>query len=73
MTHYLTGRLLEVTEQELWLEDAAWIVDDGRFASALSSAEFAEVEPFPAGKVVAIGRGSLIDAVVIPELPRNQK
>src|SRR3990167_4090803 len=30
-----TGRLVEVTEQELVLEDAAWIADTGRFADAL--------------------------------------
>ena len=35
-------------------------------------AEFAEVEPFPAGRVI-IGRGSVVDAVKIPVLPRSQK
>ena len=67
-----SGRLVAVTEHELVLEDAAWIADTGRFADAVAKAEFNEVEPFPTGKVI-IGRGSVIDAVVIPKLSRSQK
>lgn len=67
-----TGRLVAVTPQELVLEDAAWIADTGRFTQAVASAEFGEVEPFPAGRVI-IGRGSVIDAVQINVVPRSQK
>ena len=67
-----TGILVAVHEQELVLEEAAWIPDTGRFADALGSAEFGEVEPFPAGRVI-IGRGAVIDAVVIKKTPRRQK
>ena len=67
-----TGRLVQVTEHELVLEDAAWIADTGRFAQAVEKAEFGEVEPFPAGRVI-IGRGSVIDAVTIALAPRSQK
>lgn len=67
-----TGRLVAVTAQELVLEDAAWIADTGRFAQAVASSEFGEVEPFPAGRVI-IGRGSVIDAVQINVIPRSQK
>ena len=67
-----TGRLVGVTEHELILEDAAWIADTGRFADALEKAEFGEVEPFPAGRVI-VGRGALIDAVKIKKTPRSQK
>lgn len=67
-----TGRLVAVTPQELVLEDAAWIADTGRFADALEKAEFGEVEPFPAGRVV-LGRGAVIDAVEIKLAPRSQK
>ena len=67
-----TGRLVMVTEHELVLEDAAWIADSGRFADALQSAEFNEVEPFPDGQVI-VGRGAIIDAVKISKLPRVQK
>ena len=67
-----TGRVVEVNENEVVLEDAAWIADTGRFADALLSAEFSEVEPFPDGEVI-IGRGSIVDAVRIKSSPRIQK
>ena len=67
-----TGRLVAVTDHELVLEDAAWIADSGRFADALLSGEFNEVEPFPEGQVI-VGRGAIIDAVKIPKLSRVQK
>lgn len=67
-----TGRLVAVTEHELVLEGAAWIADTGRFAQAVEAAEFGEVEPFPAGRVI-LGRGSIIDAVQIKVTPRSQK
>ena len=67
-----TGRLVAVTPHELVLEDAAWIADTGRFAQSVEKAEFGEVEPFPAGRVV-VGRGAVIDAVQISAVPRSQK
>ena len=67
-----TGKLVMVTNQELVLEDAAWIADTGRFSDAVKKAEFNEVEPFPDGKII-IGRGSIIDAVKIKLSPRSQK
>jgi len=67
-----TGKLVAITDQELVLEDAAWIADTGRFADAIKKAEFNEVEPFPDGEVL-IGRGAVIDAVRIKKSPRSQK
>ena len=67
-----TGRVVAVNQQEIVLEDAAWIADTGRFADALERASFGEVEPFPSGKVI-LGRGAIIDAVKIKLLPRSQK
>lgn len=72
VTLYFTGRLIAINDQELVLEDAAWIADTGRFADALKSLEFSEVEPFPNGLVI-IGRGSLICGHVIDRLNRVQK
>ena len=72
VTHIQTGRVIAVTEHEIVLEDAAWIADTGRFAGALTSCDFSEVEPFPDGRVL-VGRGALIDAVEIDEAPRKQK
>ncbi len=67
-----TGKVVQVTQQEIVLESAAWIADTGRFSGALQSCNFNEVEPFPEGRVI-IGRGSVIDAIQIPTLPRTQK
>ena len=67
-----TGRLVQVTDRELVLEDAAWIADTGRFSDALAKTEFNEVEPFPEGRVI-VGRGSVIDAVEIARTQRRQR
>ena len=68
-----TGRIVEVTANEIVLEDAAWIADTGRFSDALKDPDkFNEVEPFPNGRVI-INRGSIIDAVKIDKLQRSQK
>ena len=73
VTHHLTGRLVSVGNQELVLESAAWIADDGRFADALKSCKFEEVEPFPGDNKVVVGRGSIIDVTQIETLPKSQK
>jgi hypothetical protein len=68
-----TGKLFAVTPHELVLTDAAWIADTGRFADALKTGNFNEIEPFPDG-VVIIGRGAIVDACPIKfPLPRVQK
>lgn len=66
------GRIVDVTAQEIVLEEAAWVADTGRFADALKSCKFNEVEPFPDGRVI-INRASVIDAVRIDTLNRSQK
>jgi len=73
VTHHLTGRLVSIDEHEILLVDAAWIGDDGRFAQAVAEGTFMEVEPYPDGRIVAVGRASLIDAVEVTfPLPRTQ-
>ena len=73
VTHHHTGVLVAVTDKELVLEKAAWIADDGRLTDVLKTCTFNEVEMFPADSRVIIGRGSLIDAVEIADIPRSQK
>lgn len=72
ITHHHTGRLVQVTQTELVLEDAAWIADDGRLTDSLATGDFNEVEMFPPTRVI-IGRGSLIDAVEILTIPTSKK
>jgi hypothetical protein len=74
VTFHYTGKLKEVYPLELVLSDAAWIPDDGRFADALKTGIFNEVEPYPIEEDVIIGRGALIDATVLnAPLPKDQK
>lgn len=61
VTHYFTGRLIWVGEKEFVFEDAAWVADTGRFNEFLQGKTVNEVEPFPKGSNLIIGRGSLID------------
>lgn len=73
VTHHLTGKLVAVHPQELVLERAAWIADDGRLTDALKTETFSEVEIFPPDRPVIVGRSSLIDAVELNSLPTSQK
>ena len=57
------GKLVEVTDKELVLENASWIADTGRWNVFLKEGKFSESEPFPDGKVI-VGRDALIDAVL---------
>lgn len=74
VTHHLTGQLVKVGAKELVLVDAAWIADDGRFMNTIRDGVIHEVEPFPDGFEVIVGRGSIIDMVEWKHaLPREQK
>jgi len=73
VTLYYTGLLIGVNKDEFLLCDAAWIADTGRFADALKSLSFSEVEPFPDGVEVIVGRGALIAAWQITATQRAQK
>ncbi len=59
VTHYYTGTILEVTEHEIVLADAAWVADTGRFSAALTTGSLSEVEPFP--DTVSVNRGAVVD------------
>ena len=72
VTHHLTGKLIKVTSQELVLEGAAWIADDGKLSDSLEKETFHEVEMFPDRQVI-VGRASLIDAVTINKIPTSTK
>lgn len=73
VTMAITGRVVSVGPQEIVLVDAAWVADTGRFMQAVATADFSEVEPFPDGQQVVVGRAAVIDATQIPSLPRKQK
>ena len=72
VTHYYTGRLAYVGRDQLVLDDAAWVADTGRFATALGTGALSEVEPYP-GRVY-IMLGSVVDVSEWKHpLPRETK
>lgn len=74
VTMIYTGKLVAVHPEELVINNAAWIADTGRFADACARGTYSEVEPYPEGRQVVIGRGSIVDAFQIDfPLPRTQK
>ena len=73
VTHIVTGKIESVGAIEIVISSAAWIADTGRYANAVASGEFNEVEPYPADKLVIVGRTTIVDACEIPTLPTVQK
>jgi hypothetical protein len=74
VTMIYTGKLVDVGATELVLVDCSWIPDTGRYMQFVADGLVKECEPFPDGRRVVIGRGGLMDAVVLEKpLPRSQK
>lgn len=76
VNQYNTGILKAVTEHELVLTEACWIADTGRFSEQFAKegdAMFDEVEPWPVGNEVVLGRGAIIDATQINKVPASKK
>jgi len=72
VTHYYTGRIIQIDPDVLVLADAAWIGDTGRFHIALRDGSISEVEPF--AHPVAISRSAIVDCTHWPHaLPRAAK
>lgn len=73
VTFHYTGKLKRVTANELILSDAAWIANSGRWTNFLETGKADEVEPYPDGIDVIIGRNTIVDISVWKHaLPRNQ-
>jgi len=74
VTYHYTGRIVQLTDAEIVLSDAAWIADSGRFAQAMAQGTLSEVEPYPDGVRVSISRGADVDVSLwLHALPRTQK
>jgi len=69
VTYFQLGKVVELSDTEVVLEDASWVADTGRFGAALKSGVFSEVEVFP--ELVSVARGSIVDVTKWPHsLPR---
>ncbi len=74
VTMFHTGKVVAISDDEILLDQAAWIADTGRFANSLLSGVFSEVEPFPEGSKVVVNRKSVIDMLEVDfDLPTKQK
>jgi len=72
VTHIQTGLCSNRCGVFVFLTDAAWIADTGRFADCLEKGNFSEVEPYPSG--VWVNTTAIIDFSEFGhELPRSQK
>lgn len=72
VTMHYTGRLIEITDSDIVLEQAAWIADTGRYTNSLKDGNLLEVEPYP--DRVAVNRDVIVDfAEWKHKLPRDQK
>lgn len=74
VTMIYTGKLIEVLPLELVMVDVSWIPETERYMQFVADGAVKECEPYPAGVRVVIGRGAILDAVVLSKpLPRSQK
>lgn len=72
VTHYVVGKLEEISGGFLVFSSASWIADTGRFTNFLTTGEASEVEPVPGLYRVAIG--SVVDIFDWQhDLPKKQK
>jgi hypothetical protein len=71
VTMIYTGRLKAVNEQELLIDEAAWIPDTERWADFVDTGAHKEAEPYK--RPVVIGRGGILDCTEIPSAIRTQK
>lgn len=71
VTMIYTGRLIDASEQEFLVDEAAWIPETERWMDFVDKSAVRECEPY--SKPIIISRGALLDAVEIPEVIRKQK
>ena len=72
VTHYHTGKIVEINQDHIVLEKAAWIADTGRFSTALETGNLNEIEPFKGP--VAVMTAAIIDITNCRhDLPEGQK
>lgn len=74
VTMIYTGRLEQVTDSDLILNDCSWIPETERYMNFVADGKVRECEPYPDGRLVFINRGALLDMCELTgTLPRSQK
>jgi hypothetical protein len=70
VTHYFTGRVVEITPSEVVIDNAAWIPDTGQFNECIKDGTVAHCQPCPNDVQVRIPR-PCITVQWIHNLPRT--
>lgn len=71
VTMIYTGRVVDINEQEILVDEAAWIAETERWKDFVETGVHKEAEPYT--RPVVIGRGGLLDCTEIPSVIRKQK
>ena len=71
VTMIYTGRVKATNQQEILVDEAAWIPETERWADFAATGAHKEAEPYT--KPVIISRGALLDSTEIPSVIRKQK
>ena len=72
VTYHLTGEIMDIRGGFLFLKDAAWIADSGRFTNAINNGDLNEVEPTQG--LIRVNIGAIVDVYEWNHpLPRVQK
>ena len=61
VTYHYVGKLVDKSDDSLWLANTSWVADSGRFNNALKNGELHEVEPYPGDGIIEIMRTGIID------------
>lgn len=71
VTMIYTGRLQKINQQELLIDEAAWIPETERWMDFAATGAHKEAEPYT--KPVVLNRGAILDVTEIPSVIRKQK
>ena len=71
VTMIYTGRLMDVSDTEYLVDEAAWIPDTERWADFVDTGAHKEAEPYK--RPVVLSRGAMLDVTEISSVIRKQK
>lgn len=61
VTYFQVGQIEAFTDDFIFLKNASWVVDTGRFSTALATGTLAEVEVLPGDGMCAVSRTAIVD------------
>ena len=64
VTLYYVGRVVGYDADAVYLDDAAWVSDTGRWSAALTTGTVEEAEAYPPEQQVAVCRGGIVEFTV---------